>query len=150
MPNWEDVAKTGADVGLAASGPPGWAILGANALAGLFSGMSQANTQKAGIREQKREFDISGAAGPTRALEGLPLRDRLMHVLLSRFGNNPSTYAGAQASYTPGAGGTGPSGDIYREMLRRMGYNYGGGPGPGPSGLTHKQRTLQKMHGVQY
>lgn len=107
------------------------AILGANALGGLFSGLSGASAAKAGVKEQKRQFNISNAAGPTRALESLPLRDRLMHILLSRFGEHPTTYTDAQASYTPGSGGTGTSGDIYKEMLRRMGYGGVAGVGAG-------------------
>lgn len=97
-------------------------LLGGNALSGLFGGLSQADAQRAATKEQARQFNISGAMTPTRALEGLPLRDRLLHVLLSRFGNAPNTYAQAQASYTPGAGGTARSKAVYEEMLRRMGY----------------------------
>jgi hypothetical protein len=103
--------------------------LGAEALSGLFSGLGANAAAKRTTKEQAREFNISGAGAPTRALEMLPLRDRLLHVLLSRFGQNPTTYAAAQNSYTPGSGGTGQSGEIYREMLRRMGYGaqVGGG-----------------------
>lgn len=103
-------------------------LLGANALGGLFGGLSQASAQKAATKEQQREFNIQGAMSPTRALEGLPLRDRLLHILLSRFGNAPNTYAQAQQSYTPGAGGTSGSKAIYEEMLRRMGYGAGHSP----------------------
>lgn len=99
------------------------ALLGGNVLGGLFSGLSQSSAQNKQTEEQARQFNIQGAMSPTRALEGLPLRDRLLHIMLQRFGNRPNTYAQAQASYTPGAGGTARSKGVYEEMLRRMGYN---------------------------
>ena len=99
-----------------------WAIVGAETAGGLLGGINQGKANKAELGERKREFDISQAGAPTRALESLPLRDRLLHILLSRFGNHPTTYADAQASYTPGAGGTEQSKAIYEETLRRMGY----------------------------
>lgn len=102
-------------------------LLAGNALGGLFSGLAGADAQNAATRENKRQFNIQGAMAPTRALEGLPLRDRLLHVLLARFGNSPNTFTQAQAAYTPGAGGTAGSKAIYEEMLRRMGYG-GGSP----------------------
>lgn len=105
-------------------------ILGTNALGGLFSGLTGANAQNRATKEQAREFNISNAMQPTRALEGLPLRDRLLHILMNRFGNAPSTYAQAQQAYTPGAGGTAGSKAVYEEMLRRMGY---GGAATPPS-----------------
>ncbi|MCI0349111.1 MAG: hypothetical protein L0Z53_06760 [Acidobacteriales bacterium] len=98
------------------------ALLGGNILGGLFGGLSGSSAQKAVTKEQARQFNISGALDPTRRLEMLPLRDRLLNVLLKRFGNAPTTYAAAQAGYRPGAGGTGQSKAIYEEMLKRMGY----------------------------
>lgn len=101
-------------------------ILGTNALGGLLGGLNASNAQNRATEENARQFNIQGAMAPTRALEGLPLRDRLLHILLSRFGNTPNTYAQAQQAYTPGAGGTAGSKAIYEEMLKRMGYGGGG------------------------
>lgn len=122
---------------------PAGAIVAGSALGGLFSGLSASGAQKAATRESARQFNITGAGAPTRALEGLPLRDRLLHILLSRFGNAPTTYAGAQASYTPGSGGTGQSKAIYEEMLKRMGYGGAlGGAQPGGGTLTNLLRGV--------
>src|SRR5207247_3372322 len=82
---------------------------GASALGGAFSGNAAAKASRQQIAEQIREFNLSGAMGPTRALETLPLRDRILYLMNQRLGANPTTNVAAQNSYTPGAGGTNPA-----------------------------------------
>ena len=125
------------------------ALVGGSALSGLFGGASQASAQRAQTQESKRQFNISSAMDPTRRLEGLPLRDRLLHILLSRFGTAPSTYAGAQASYTPGSGGTAGSQAIYEEMLRRMGYKYNPAGGAAAIPMTKHQKLRAQFPGTK-
>jgi|SRR5712664_977627 len=122
------------------------AIVGANALGGLFSGLSQGSAAKQGVQEQRREFNIGSAAGPTRGLETLPLRDRLLFLLNARFGPHPTTNTDAQNAYTAGAGGTANSQAIYEEMLRRMGYSSGGQPGyPQGGGTSFVGTAVRKV-----
>ena len=118
--------------------PPA-AIVGANALGGLFSGLSSSSASKRATKEQAREFNVSKAADIRHHLEMVPLRDRLMYILAQRFGVNPTTFAASQRAYTPNAGGTDIEGaqGMYNQILGGMGYG----------GQKYAQQLLKQRFG---
>lgn len=118
---------------------------------GALSAWSNLQNQKdareqseANREEQQRQFNMSGAPGIAKQLETAPLRDRASYLLQARMGLNPQPFEGAtltqpgqmggvsqgmeaaNKAYTPGAGNTGSSTDLYKQMLQQMGYTYGG------------------------
>lgn len=87
---------------------------GLSALGGLFGGNAQANAQKAGVKEQQRQFDLGGWTGAAHSLETSGLRDKL----LAMFGQIASQ--GPQ-NFTP------------RDAFNPTGTNAMGQPTAGPS-----------------
>lgn len=109
---------------------PAGVLLAGSALGGLFSGLSGASAAGKGVKEQAREFNISGAPGISRMQQSAPLRDRLLQIASARFGANPTTYTQAQGQYQPSAA-LGDQEELYKKLLAQMGY----GPPTPPSGV---------------
>jgi len=108
---------------------PAAAILGASALSGLFSGLGASSAAKRSLREQQRQFNISGAPGIARLQQGAGLRDRLMQIMGARFGSTPTTYTQEQGMYQPSRS-LQEQEDLYHRLMNQMGYRGLGQPAP--------------------
>lgn len=125
---------------------PAGVILGAGALGGLFQGLSGASAASKGVKEQAREFNISGAPGVSRLQQSAPLRDRLLQIASARFGANPTTYTQAQGQYQPSSD-LAHQEELYKKLLAQMGYGAQAGYTPPPAPMQQGPGAMLKWAG---
>lgn len=116
---------------------PGTAMLIGGGISGIGSLFSDPNK---GVKEQKREFNISQAPGLARQIQGAPLRDKLMAIMGNVAGNAPQQFRpndlynpqGSQLGgrdpstlQTPAGyhDGSGPMQALLQQILKSMGYS---------------------------
>lgn len=61
-------------------------------LGSFFGGNQQAAASKAGVEEQKREFNLGSMTGAARQAENAPMRDKLMAIFGQMLGQAPQQF----------------------------------------------------------